>query len=432
MKKIGLNIIFVTLISNCFSQQLTLHDAINIALKNSFDIQIARNNEKIGRINNNIGMAGGMPVVVANGTDNEQVTDINQKYTDPTRNTLKSGVVSNNLSAGITGSILLYNGMRVISTKHQLEVLQQIDQLKLNAAIQDLLSSVILKYYDIVRQQSYLNTLQQSIDVSQKKLDIIQLRRDVGLANDADILQAKLDLNGQLQANESQKLIISQDKTDLLTFLSLNPDSSVEIHDSIPVDNTIQLNDVLSSLNTNADIQAADLQIKSNQWIQKQTAAQKYPSVKINGGYNFTMSKAAAGFNLLNQSNGPFVGISISVPIYNGSIYKRQEQIAAINTQNAEAEKNILLRNYKGDAVKTWQAYNNTIKQLKTETENNRMSAQLLDLIIKKFQLKQATIIDVKQAQQSFEESGYRLINLGYAAKSTEIELKRLLNTLSL
>jgi outer membrane protein len=185
-------------------------------------------------------------------------------------------------------------------------------------------------------------------------------------------------------------------------------------------------------MSSNSDVQAADLQIKANQWLEKQTAAQKYPSVRINGGYNFNMSKAAAGFSLLNQSSGPFVGLSLSIPIYNGGVYKRQEKIAAINTQNAEAEKNIILRNYKSDAVKTWQAYNNTLQQLKVEIENNKISSQLLGLVIKKFELKQATIIDVKEAQQSFEESGYRLINLQYAAKTTETELKRLLNVLNL
>ncbi len=416
----------------CSAQQLTLQDAVNLALKNSFDVQIAKNNEKIGSINNNIGVAGGLPVVTGSGTDVEQVVSIDQKYTDPTRNTKQGGVASNNLTANVTGSILLYNGMKVVATKHQLEVLEQIDKQKFNSAVQDLLSSVMLKYYDIVRQESYLNTLQQSIEVSQKKLDIIQLQQKVGLANDADLWQAQLDLNSQLQAKSSQKLVIDQDKTDLLTYLTLNPDSAIEIADTIIVDRNITLNDVLAQLSTNADIQAADLQIKANQWIEKETAAQRYPSVRLNGGYAFSMNKTAAGFNLLNESNGPFIGISLSVPIYNGSIYKRQEEVAVINTQNSVLQKDILLRDYKSDAVKTWQAYTNALDQLKTEEENNKLSAQLLALIIKKFQLKEATIIDVKQAQQSFEDSGYRLINLSYAAKSSEIELKRLLNKLSL
>ncbi len=47
-----------------------------------------------------------------------------------------------------------------------------------------------------------------------------------------------------------------------------------------------------------------------------------------------------------------------------------------------------------------------------------------------RFQLGQATIIDVKQAQQSFENSGYRLNNLSYTAKIAEITLKQIASQL--
>jgi len=52
----------------------------------------------------------------------------------------------------------------------------------------------------------------------------------------------------------------------------------------------------------------------------------------------------------------------------------------------------------------------------------------LLDLVLQKFQLRQATIVDVRQAQQSFEGASYTFTNLSFAAKSAEIELNRLVN----
>jgi outer membrane protein len=51
--------------------------------------------------------------------------------------------------------------------------------------------------------------------------------------------------------------------------------------------------------------------------------------------------------------------------------------------------------------------------------------------VLQKFQLGNATIVDVKIAQQTFEEEGYRLVNLNYSAKIAEIELKRLASQLS-
>jgi outer membrane protein len=80
--------------------------------------------------------------------------------------------------------------------------------------------------------------------------------------------------------------------------------------------------------------------------------------------------------------------------------------------------------------VKMYQTYQSSIEQLENQKKNYALSKQLLDLTLQRFELIQATIIDVREAQRSFEEAGYRLINLNFAAKSAEIELKRLSNTL--
>ena len=83
------------------------------------------------------------------------------------------------------------------------------------------------------------------------------------------------------------------------------------------------------------------------------------------------------------------------------------------------------------NVTKTFQSYQTSIKQLNTETDNYQMSQALLNLIMQKFQLGQATIVDVKQAQQSFEAAGFRLVSLVYTAKVAELELKRLSNQLA-
>jgi len=319
----------------------------------------------------------------------------------------------------------------VIATKKRLEQLQQQNQQLLNAQIQGTIAAVMTKYYDVVRQQTYLRTIFQSIDVSKKRLEILQVRKDIGLSNNADILQAQLDLNALIQSQQSQELVISQAKTDLLNLIFMKPDSPIAINDTIVVDKAVNLDSVRNRLNAHPLLLAANQQVQINELIEKETAALRYPTVRGTTGYNFTSSKSAAGFSLLNQSYGPFVGINLSVPIYNGNISKRQQQVAAINTRNAAIQRDNLVLDYETGVVRTYQSYVNTLNQLQTEQKNYTLSTQLLDLVLQKFQLGQATIIDVKQAQQSFENEGYRLVNLNYSAKVAEIELKRLANQLT-
>ena len=46
-----------------FSQNLTLNDAIGIALKNNLDIEVLKNNVQVAHINNDKSIAGALPTV---------------------------------------------------------------------------------------------------------------------------------------------------------------------------------------------------------------------------------------------------------------------------------------------------------------------------------------------------------------------------------
>jgi outer membrane protein TolC len=410
---------------------LTLPDAVNAALKNSLDIQLNKNLVEANTILNNYGVAGGLPLVNGSITDNEQISSINQKLNTGV-SISRDGAANNSLAVGITGSILLYNGNRVIATKKRLVLLQQQSQQQLNAQIQNIIAAVMTGYYDVVRQQSYLKTIDRSIDASNQQLDIVKARQSVGLANNADLFQAQIDLNALLQTRQSQQVVIAQAKTELLRQLTLKADSTISVNDTIIVDRNINLDAILNSLNKNAEIVAAEDQVRINEQLVKETAALRYPSIRANTGLSFSRNQSAAGQLLLNQSYGPYVGVSIGVPIYNGSIFKRQQQVAAINVRNASLDKNMLMRDFSAQVVKSYQLYTATLQQLLTEQQNYDLSNRLLELTLQRFRLKQATIVEVKNAQQSYEASGYRLVNLNFAAKSSEVELKRLANQLSL
>ncbi len=94
-------------------------------------------------------------------------------------------------------------------------------------------------------------------------------------------------------------------------------------------------------------------------------------------------------------------------------------------------QKDILLRDNASAAVKSYQSYRNALEQLQTAKENYSLAAQLLELVMRRFELNVATLVDFEIAQQTFEEAGFRLVNLNYAAKAAEIEMKRLANELS-
>jgi outer membrane protein TolC len=156
-----------------------------------------------------------------------------------------------------------------------------------------------------------------------------------------------------------------------------------------------------------------------------------YPTLRANAAYNFNSNKSAAGFSLLNETYGPSVSINLSVPLYAGNASKKSYKNAKINTSSATMQYQNALADISTNVSKTFKSYQTSVNQLSTEIENYKMSQSLLDLVMQKYHVGQATMVDVKQAQQSFENAGFRLVSLRYTAKVAEIELKRISNQLS-
>jgi outer membrane protein len=430
MKKWILIILLLGSVPALSQRVLTLRAAIDSALKQNLDIAIARTDVEVAAINNHISVAGGLPIVSGTINSQEQVTAVNQKLNSG-QEINRSSAASNATQIGVTASMLVFNGWRVVATKKRLEELQKLSEAQLATQVQNVVAQVMVSYYDMVRQGDYLSTLNYALQLAQDRLRIFEVRKEVGLANNADVFQARIDANTILQDIAAQQLVLSQAKVDLMDIMD-SGDSSFIISDTIIVDPSLRFDSILAYIQQHPEVQVAEQQIKVNEQLVKEIAAQRYPAVRVNTGYNFNRNQNAAGLTLLNQSYGPFVGLNIQVPIFNGGLVKRQKRAAEVSVTAAQLQKQSVLITLNNAVIRSFETYRNTLQQLQQERENYELSKRLVDLTIQRFNLNVATIIEVREAQRSFEETGFRLVNLSYAAKIAEIELKRLGNQLPL
>jgi outer membrane protein TolC len=434
MQKISFIVLLLGLL---FSQEinaqnnLSLKEAVTIAIQNSYNIKLVENNLSIAQNNNNYGVAGGLPTVTANGNNNNTLTTINQTFPDASRNTTRSGVDGSTLNGGLTATMILFNGYRIAATKDRLESIQKQTEAELQVQMLNTSSTVMQQYYNVIRQLAFLKTIEKSIEASEQRVAIVKTRQELGVANQADLLQSSLDLNALLQAKQNQLLVLDQVKADLFNSMVVPANSNYVFTDSIQVDQKMILSDVESKMKAHPLLQSAQQLINVNQFLEKETKALMYPTLRANSGFNYNSNKSTAGFILLNESYGPFLGFNLSIPIYAGTANKRAYKNAQINTVNSKIQYDNTAQNLSTELFKTYQNYQNSLKQTPVEIENYKMSDALLSLVMERFKLGEATIVDVKQAQQSFETAGFRLTSLQFSAKIAEIELKRMSNQLN-
>jgi len=426
--------LFTVLIAPFLSQaqqQFTLRNAIDTALLNNFDIQIAKNYVEIAKMNNTYGVAGGLPYVSANAGDNGSISTINQKLSDGTETTI-SNRGENNLNAGVSAGIILFNGFKITATKEKLSRLQDLSEIQLNQQIQNTIADIMITYYDIIRQQNYLKIIQNSLDVSKQKLDIINVKKNVGMSDAVEMLQAQTDVNSAEQLLVIQNTVIEQNKSDLLLLINSKKQMAFSVADTIIIDQSLQLDSIINYLYQNPGYLSAEQRILIDEQIVKEVSSQRYPSVKLNAGYDFYQANLNKGNLALNQNYGPAAGVNLQIPIFNGNIYKTQKDVARINVINAKLERESLLNSLTTQAVKKYRTYTTTLQQIESQRKNFEMTKQLVDVVMQQFHVSQATILDVRAAQTSFETAAYLLVNLLFSAKVAEIELKQLTYSLGI
>ncbi len=406
-------------------QQFSLKSAIDTALQNNFDIRISKNNLEMARMNNSYGVAGGLPYVSASAGDNLSVNNYLQEFSDNTETSVDNQR-ENAVNAGVSAGIVLFNGFKVIATKERLSRLENLSEIQLNQQVQNTIADVMITFYDIIRQQNYLKIIQNSLDVSNQKLDIINVKSKVGMADAAEVLQAQSDVNTAEQLLALQQMVIEQNKADLLLLISAKSQFSYYIGDTIAVDASLRLDSILNYLNRNPQYLSAEQQILIDQQLVKEVSAQRYPSVKLNAGYDLYQTDLNKGNMLMSRNYGPTAGVTLQVPVFNGFIYKTQKDIAKIRVDNSMLEKEGLLYSLSAQAANLYRSYSTTLQQLEAQRMNFNLTRQLVEVVLQKFNLGQATILDVKAAQSSFENAAYLLVNLKYSAKVAEIELKQL------
>lgn len=426
MKKF-LVVLFIAITHQLFGQApLSLYEAQQTAVKKNYEVQLVRNSAEVNRLQNNYGNAGGLPTVGLNLRDQESITDIDQEFSNGTKIS-RNGNSSNNFNGQLLVNYTLFNGFRIRATRERLAAMEAAGEQELLAQVQSTLATVTVKYFDVVRQQRYRSALVRSKEFADQKLAIIDQRLKLGVSNDADLFQARIDANVSDQHLAEQDLLIRRAMVDLNTTLTAPVDTNFLLTDSITIDKTIVLDSVLGFLNRHPELLAALSRADANEDMIREVRSQRLPSLRLDGGYSYNRTVNEAGFALFNSSTGPAIGATLQVPIYNSGVVRTQEKVARLNADNARVEASMTRQRLEAQAIKYYEAYRTALGQLEQQEESFSLASKVLDIQLERFSVGASTILDLRAAQASFEEAAGSLVNARYIAKLAETELLRLM-----
>ena len=431
MKSLYLIMLLVFTSKSQAQELLKLEDAVKIALENNYDIKLSRNDLKIDELNNSIGNAGMLPAVNATITNSNSILNSKQTQSDGTERTL-DGARNMNLSYGVGLDWTIFDGLRMFARKEQLNILQKQGEAELKLAILTKISDVYLTYFDLVQQQQQLTALDTAIVISQQRVTTADNRFRIGKVSKLEVLNAQVDLNVDNSLLLKQKEMIKTTKIRLNEILARDVQTDFIVSNAILVDDKLNLEEIKSMAEKqNPQLQAQLLAKNSAEQELKQVKAGRYPTVKINSGYNFTHSEASLGFVTQSSGRGFVYGFSAAVPIFNGNLQNRNEKIAKVQVENASVTLEQQKRSLESQIGSAFESYQTNLELTKVEAKNLQIAEQNLDITLSKFKIGTITPIEFRTAQQNSLDAKVRYSNALYLTKIYEITLKELAGNLS-
>jgi outer membrane protein len=242
-----------------------------------------------------------------------------------------------------------------------------------------------------------------------------------------------VDLNTDKVTLLRQKELFANTKIMLNQILSRDATIDFKVAESIVVDNKL----VLSELNALAEKQNPQLEAqiinKNVAELQlKQIKAARYPTVKLNTGYNFSESQSSLGFTTQSSSRGLNYGFSASLNLFDGFAQNRNEKISQIQIDNSKIaydQQNLILHS---QLATSYQTYLTNLELISLEVKNEAIAKQNLNITLDKFRIGTITTLEFRTAQLNYVNAKVRNSNAQFQAKLSEIALKELAGTITL
>lgn len=361
-------------------EKLSLFEAINLGLQNNYDLQMQRNSKEIAGINNTWGNTSIMPSVSLNATGRE-----NYNYNDD--DNYRQQTITPDLSL----NWVLFNGFAARINKRKYEELEQQSEGNTVVLVESTIQDIILAYNNCLVQKELTVVYQGLADLSKDRYDRMLNSQAIGASTTYEGLQAKVSMLEDKSNLLQQKVNYANAVRTLNYLLAVDNGAQWDFTTALTADtpdyNLESLSEKLGQNN-----QTLKNQYLYQSIVAKETALAKSaysPTLTANSGISYTdfgQYYSGSTANVTQNYSDVYVGLTLSLDIFNGGTRKRSLQIAKINeettrvqtTQMEHSLKNQLLQMYSSYEVQK-AVYQLTLEQEEAAKLNLELSGEKLE-----------------------------------------------------
>jgi outer membrane protein len=395
---------------------ITFNDAIDIALRQNGTLRQAVNAAALDTVSVRQQKMQFLPSVQFNTSTSQSF----QPNANGAASLGSSAVTSTALNAGVSTSLVLYNGGANSANLKQAQLQQAAGGLDVERTKQSVVFTVVSNYLTLIGDQEQLRVREQTLASEQAMLGEIRAFVQAGRRPIADQYQQQATVASAQLAVVQARNAVELDKVDLIQTLQLDPKGEYDFQAPAagtgtaavaPLDNLLD-----KAFATRVDLQARQTELTASEQGVRAARAARLPTVSVSAGYNTSMNTGNDGavFDQLNQRQGGSVGVGVSLPIFDRGAVAAETQRAQIAQDNAR----IALDNQRQQvglevrrAYLDWQAAQQQLAAAQAQVD---AAQQSLSATQQRYTAGVGTLVELTQARATLAQAQSQLVSARY------------------
>ncbi|MBN1927010.1 MAG: TolC family protein [Prolixibacteraceae bacterium] len=428
-RRISFLLIWMVFSNFIYAQEVyNLEQCIQKGLENNFSLKVARNKTNIASNNHTLGNAGMLPTVTSANRYGGTVNNTSQIFDDGT-SSVRNGIYSSTASVAINMGLTIFRGFQVQRTYEKLGELSEIELLKTQMEVENLVAQIVVEYNYYIEQLILYQNLAYAVSLSRERLRIDEQRYNLGGASRVEYLQSMVYLNSDSSRYARQKEVLRTSQIRLNELMAnqnlgqdiVLADSLIKIDDKLTYEyllsSTLDLNTSLQIASKNQVITGLDLKI---------IESRAYPYLSANAGYGYNYYGYMQSSSYNQHSHGLNYGLTLGIDIFDGFNRKREKSNALIEVENRKIEYQEVEQAIMADLLSIFYAYQNNLNLLRLEEQNLGVARENLEIALERYKLGSLAGLELREVQKSLLDAEERLISVKFQTKLAEISLKQI------
>ncbi len=406
-------LLLVPVLSVAQQAELTLEEAIQIALENNYQIQQAENNRGLANTQVRSAQADFLPNLNASFSGNRNVGRqfIQEDLSFEDRTTL-------GLSGSLNTNITVFNGFSNIANLRRAEADLASEELQLERLRENIMFDTASRYLQVVLNEELLKISQATLEASQSQLEQVRAQVEVGARPTVDLYNQEsvvandelsvIQRENALEVSKAQLIRIMQDEriTEVVTSMPSPEELSL-----MPVDlNLTEL--IQAALETRSDLRAQEYNIESNIQNHRIARAQFLPSISasagISGRYSDQFLDPATGERspftdqFFDQNITRNIGFNIQIPIFTRWNTQTQVQSAQVQLRNSQLQLENVRFQISEEVRQAYNDYMSIVKELESTDKALIAAERAYETEQQRYEVGSSTLIELNLANATY------------------------------